>query len=142
MVVKIMMIKKIIKRRIKRIINKIQRVVVQENNYSKSFSLPLILSYLDINIPENASILTHWSFSVFLFSLIALICFINVLVFLIVYILIQNGNYENKYPKFKKLINYYKKSSILYVIIEALICLSCLILLIIFSILYVLQGIS
>jgi hypothetical protein len=130
---------------IKRIITKSQRVVLLENNFSKSFSLSLILSYLDINIPDNASTLTHWSFSVFLFSLIALICFINVLFFLIVYILIQGKmveNYENKYPKLKKLINFYKKSSILYVIIESLICFSCLLLLIIFSILYVFQGIS
>lgn len=117
-------------------------VVPLENNYSKSFSLPLILSYLDINIPDNASTLTQWSFSVFLLSLIALICFINVLGFLFVYILIQKGNYELKYPRFKKIINYYKKSSILYVVIESLICFSCLLLLIIFSILYVLKEIN
>jgi len=127
---------------IKRIIRKVQMVVPLENNYSKSFSLPLILSYLDINIPDNASTLTQWSFSVFLLSLIALICFINVLGFLFVYILIQKGNYELKYPRFKKIINYYKKSSILYVVIESLICFSCLLLLIIFSILYVLKEIN
>jgi len=38
-----------------------------EINYSQSFSLPIILSYLDINIPENASILTKYSFSVFFY---------------------------------------------------------------------------
>lgn len=127
---------------IKMIIRKVQMVVPLENNYSKSFSLPLILSYLDINIPDNASTLTNWSFSVFLLSLIALICFINVLGFLFVYILIQKGNYELKYPRLKKIINFYKKSSILYIVIESLICFSCLLLLIIFSILYILKEIN
>jgi hypothetical protein len=109
----------------------------KKNNLSQSFSLAFILSYLDINIPDHASTLTHFSFSVFLLTLVALLCFINVLGFLIAYIIIQKGNYENKYPKLKKIISYYKKSTLFYVIIEALICLCCLLLLIFFSILYV-----
>jgi hypothetical protein len=125
MIIKILQIQMMIKRKIRK------------NNYSQSFSLAFILSYLDINIPENASTLTKYSFSVFLLSLIAILCFMNVLGFLITYILIQKGNYENTYPKFKKIINYFKKSTIFYVIIEALICFTCLLMLIIFSISYV-----
>lgn len=121
----------IIRQMIIRLLNK------TEINYSQSFSLPFILSYLDINIPENASTLTNYSFSVFLLSLIALLCFLNVLGFLVAYILIQKGDYENKYPKFKTIINYFKKTTIFYVIIEGLICLICLLMLIVFSILYV-----
>lgn len=109
----------------------------KKNNLTQSFSLAFILSYLDINIPDQASSLTHFSFSVFLLTLVALLCFINVLGFLTAYIIIQKGNYENKYPKFKKIINYYKKSTLFYVIIEVLICLCCLLLLLFFSILYV-----
>jgi hypothetical protein len=110
-------------------------------NYSKSFSLAFILSLLDINSIENASKITQLSFSVFLFSLIALLCFLNVIGFLIVYIFIENKNYESKYPRLKNLINYYKKSSLFFVIIEGIICLSCLLLLVFFSIIYVLSGI-
>lgn len=66
----------------------------------------------------------------------------NVLGFLIAYILIQKGDYENKYPKFRKIINYFKKTTILYVTIEVLICLICLLMLIIFSISYVWSSIN
>lgn len=111
-------------------------------NYSKSFSLAFILSQLDINITENASKFTQLSFSVFLFSLIALLCFLNVIGFLIAYIFIEKKGYESKYPRLKNLINYYKKSSLFFVIIEGIICISCLLLLIFFSIMYVLSGIK
>jgi hypothetical protein len=115
-----------------------------ENNrikYSKSFSLAFILSQLDINTIENASKITQLSFSVFIFSLIALLCFLNVIGFLIAYIYIERKDYESKYPRLKTLINYYKKSSLVFVIIEGIICLSCLLLLILFSLMYVLSGI-
>ena len=46
---------------------------------------------------------------IFILSLVALICFINVLGFIITYFFIQRGNSENKYPKLSKIINYYKK---------------------------------
>jgi len=75
-------------------------------------------------------------------SLVALICFINVLGFIITYFLIQQGNYENKYPKWSKIINYYKKSSLVYVSIEAFLCLICLLLLVFFSISLVYSGIK
>jgi hypothetical protein len=70
-------------------------------------------------------------------SLIAILCFIKVLGFLITYILILKGDYENKYPKFKTIIKYFNKTTIFYVIIETLICFTCLLMLIIFSFLYV-----
>jgi len=128
--------------RSKIIINKLTIFLTNNKNVSQSFSLAFILSFLDINIPETASTLTHFSFSIFLLALVSLLCFINVLGFLIAYIFIQNGNYENKYPKLKKIINYYKKSSLVYVTIEALICLFALSSIIVISILYVWAGIK
>ena len=114
-----------------------QMKINKQNKYNQSFSLAFILSCLDININDNASTLTNYSFSVFLLSLIAMLCFLNVLGFLIFYIFVQQGKYEEKYPKLKRIINYYKKTTIFYVILEALICFICLLMLIIFAILYV-----
>jgi hypothetical protein len=105
--------------------------------HSESFSFAFILSFLDITIPDHASTLTQFSFSVFLLSLVALFCLINILAYLLTYIFIQKGDYENKYPKLKILIKVYKNTSIFYVIIEILICLISLSLLIFFSISYV-----
>ena len=68
---------------------------------TQSFSLfSFILSQLNLNVDDTASSLTQISYGFFfLLSLVALICFINVLGFMITYILIQKGNYEQKYPK-------------------------------------------
>lgn len=111
---------------------------VNNYKYNYSFSLAFILSKLDINLSENASSLTQLSFSVFLLSLISFLCVLNIIGVLTAYIFIQKGNYENKYPRFGKLINYYKQSSLLYVIIEIIICLVCLLLLIFYSLAFVL----
>lgn len=102
----------------------------------------LIFSQLNLNVDDSASSLTQISYGVFLLSFVALFCFINVLGFLITYILIQQGNYEKKYPKITKILNYYKKSTIVYVSIEALLCFICLILLVYFSFLFVYYGIK
>jgi len=110
------------------------------SSQSKSFSLPVIFSFLDIKISDNASTLTQYSYSVFILSIVGLFCFINILGFLVTYILIQQGDYEKKYPKFKKIINYYKKSTLVYAIIETLLCLTCFLLLIIFAIIAIRSG--
>ena len=110
---------------------------------TQSFSLfSLILSQLNLNVDDTASNLTQFSYGIFLLSLVALICFINVLGFMITYILIQKGNYEHKYPKLSKIINYYKKSTLIYVSVEAFLCLVCLLLLVLFSYLLVYSGIK
>jgi len=110
---------------------------------TQSFSLfAFILSQLNLNVDETATNLTQFSYGIFLLSLVALICFINVLGFMVTYIFIQKGNYEQKYPKLSKFINYYKKTTLIYVSIEAFLCLTCLILLVFFSFLFVYSGIK
>jgi len=99
--------------------------------------LPFLLSKLGIE--ESASSNLDISYGVFLLSLIGLICFINVLGFMSAHIFIQKKDYETKYPKFKKIINYYKKSSLVYAFLEALLCFSCLFILTIFSFLHIIS---
>jgi hypothetical protein len=110
---------------------------------TRSFSLfGFILSQLNLNVDESASNLTQISYGFFLLSLVALICFINVIGFMITYILIQQGNYETKYPKLKTFISYYKKTSLIYVSVEVFLCFTCLFLLVFFSFLLVYSGIK
>ena len=99
--------------------------------------LPFILS--NLGIEENVNSNLNVSYAIFLLSLIALLCFINVLGFIIVYIFIQKNEYETKYPKFKKIINYYKNTSLIYAILEALLCFICLFILILFSFLKIIS---
>ena len=108
-----------------------------------SFSLfGLIMSQLNLNVEDTASNLIQISYGFFLLSLVALVCFLNVVGFMITYILIQQGNYEKKYPQLNRFINFYKKSTILYVSIEVFLCLICLLLLVGFSFLLVSSGIN
>ena len=113
------------------------KIIIINKNYKTSWMLPFLLSNLGLeeNINSNSDI----SYGVFLLSLIALICFINVLGLLSVHILIQKKDYETKYPKFKKIINYYKNTSLVYVIIEALLCFICLFILILLSFLRIIS---
>ena len=104
------------------------------NPVSHSFAFPVILSMIDINVEHSS--MTRLSFSIFVLSLISLLCFINVIVYMTGYVLIQKKDYENKYPKFSRLIRFYQNSSLVYVIIEGIICISCLLVLVVFSLLY------
>jgi putative copper export protein len=106
-------------------------------NYSKSFSLTFILNQLDINITDNASSLLQFSYGVFLLSIVGLFCFINIIGYILTFYLIQKSNYEIKYPRLNNFINRYKNISLIYLSIEILLCLFCLILLVIFSLLYI-----
>ena len=96
-------------------------------NLSYSFALPFILSNLNIDV-TNSSSLVQIFYGIFLLSLIGFLCFINIIGYIIVYIYIGNMNYEIKYPKLTKYINYYKKSSLVYIAIEVLLCFICLLL--------------
>ena len=107
---------------------------------SNSSLFLIILSQLDINVTDSDPTITHLSYGVFLLSLIALLCFIKIMNYTLVYIIIQRGNYESKYPKLSNYINYYKNFNLLIICIETLICLTCLLLLIIFSFYYIITS--
>ena len=100
----------------------------------RSFAFPVILSMIDINVEHSS--MTRLSFSIFVLSLISLLCFMNVIFYMIGYVIIQEKDYENKYPKFSRIIKFYKNSSLVYMVIEGVVCLGCLLILVIFSLLY------
>ena len=118
-------------------IKKILKQPMNQNNYRFSFALPFILS--NISLSENANSVTRISFAVFILSIIALLCFINIVLYMTTYIIITKGDYENKYPKIKKLINFYKNTSLIYIFIEVLFCFISLLILVIFSFLIMIK---
>lgn len=66
----------------------------------KSFILPFILSKFDIKIPEGGEVITQYAFSVFIFSLIILLAFINILGYFISWHLVQRYDFINRNPNF------------------------------------------
>ena len=120
-------------------INPQTQINLRKNNIKYLFSFPFVLTKIDINVSESDPVINQLAYGVFLFSLVALICFINILGYIISYYLIQKGNYELKYLKLRKRINYFKGVTFLSLIIEGLLCFICLILLITFSILFIIK---
>ena len=126
---------------------KFQNIILIKNkmNFSYSFYFPFVLSKLEINPNDLESNLTQFSYGVLLLSVVTLYCFINILIYIIGYYLIQESQaekYYKKYPILNKFINRYKKVSLFYFFIEILFCLTCLFLLILFSALFVYSNIN
>ena len=72
--------------------------IISKISFKYSYIFPFILSKLNINISDIDS-LTQVFYAFFILSLIALLCFINVIIFMVVYIFIQKGHLEEKYPR-------------------------------------------
>lgn len=102
----------------------------------QSFILPFILNILDINIPEGSENLTNYAFGVMTLSLIALLCFINVLGYFLSLYVLDKYNIETKFPKLSKIKTYYKNTTLIFIIYESLFCIFCLLFLIISAYLY------
>lgn len=102
----------------------------------KKMILNYIISVLGIKVPEGSEALTKYAFGVFILSLIALLAFINVLGYFLSLHLVQRYDISNKYPKLKRIINYYEKSSLFFILIETLFCMGCLLFLIISALIY------
>jgi len=120
---------KIIKMKMLRLNNKLKF----NNKIRQSFLFPFVLDYFGLTIPENSEPIIQYVFGVTILSLIALISFINVFAYLFIMYSMNHYNLENKYPRFNRIINYYKKSSLIIIIIEFTLGLSCLLMLFILS---------
>ena len=111
------------------------RVKMVKIDIKKSFLFMFILESLNINIPDDASHHVQFAFGIFILSLICLINFINVVGYLTSIYLVTKYEVETKYHKLIKVIRYYERSSIFFVVIEGLTCVIFLLIIIIFSIL-------
>src|SRR5258708_1730629 len=100
-------------------------------NYLTSTFLIIIEFFnLGISVDDSDPTITQFAYGILLISLVAFFCYINIAGYVIVIYLIQKSDYETKYPKFARLINYYKKVNLVFLSIEILLCFICLILLI------------
>ena len=77
-------------------------------------------------IPNNLSESQSLIFYLTILAIIALWCFIDIIGYLGSAYLIKYVDIENRYPKFKKIINYFKNSNIVLIIIEIIFIVSIL----------------
>jgi hypothetical protein len=114
-------------------------MLMENNNVKYLFSFPFIFYNLDMNVSDSDPTITQFAYGMLIISLVAFFCFINIAGYVIVIYLIDKSNYETKYPKFARLISYYKGVNLVFLSIEILLCFICLILLIFFSSLFILR---
>jgi hypothetical protein len=88
------------------------------NEYQNSFSFAILLSYLNINVGNDAPFITHYSSGILIISLIVLICFTNVIGYLSAILILRYYKLSDKYPKLNKIFSYFEKTSTLFIIIE------------------------
>lgn len=112
---------------------------MENNNVKYSFSFPLVFLNLGISVDDSDPVITQFAYGVLLISLVAFFCYINIAGYVIIIFLIQKSDYETKYPKFARFINYFKKVNLVFLSIEILLCFICLILLIFFSLLFIVK---
>jgi len=66
--------------------------------------------------------------------LIAIISFLNIFIYFIIIYVLKNYNIEDKYPKIKKFIYYYKNTRIAFILFEFILGFTCLIVLFVLSV--------
>ena len=113
-----------------------EKILLRVKNNTHSFIIPFILNKLDITLPEGSEKLTQYSFGVFILSLIAFMSFINVIGYFFTLYLVHRYDIVTKFPKLKKITNYFEKSSLFLIIIECLFCVVCLLILMVTSFFY------
>ena len=80
-----------------------------------------IIYFFDLKLSDNVLPIYELSFHNALICLVVLLCFINVFGYLISMHLIKFYNVKTKYPKLKLLIDYFIKSSWVFLILEVII---------------------
>jgi hypothetical protein len=91
------------------------------------------LSSLNLNEVDSSDTQASFALGVFMLSVVCFFSLINLVGYLISIYLITKYEVEAKFPRFKKVINYFVNTSLVLVIIEGLICVSCLLCLMFFS---------
>jgi hypothetical protein len=85
----------------------------QNPNYKFAFVFPFILSQFDHNNINKAEPIISFTFNMFLLNLSTLFCFINIAGYLLSLYLIDKykDQLDIKFPRLKRIINFYSKTN-------------------------------
>lgn len=112
-----------LKMKVKDLINKIRVIInnkINTSEYKNSFTFAILLSYLDLNIPEDAKPISHFSVGILILSLLLLFSFTNVIGYLCSILLLKHYKIGDKYPKLRKILTYFEKTTIFWIIIDGI----------------------
>lgn len=101
--------------------------------YKSVYFLPFILAKFNPNISVETEPFIRYSFSMFLLSLLVLICFFNIIGYILSMYLISKYDVENKFPYFKWYIKFYSSTSKFFLVLEIIIAFVFLIFIVILN---------
>ena len=108
-----------------------------KNNFIYSrqdaYIIPFIFTNLNPNVSRATEPLVSYAFSMFMLNLIILICFVNIVGYILSIYLVNKYDIEIKFPKFKRYINFYKSISKFWLILEIIIAFTILIFIILLN---------
>ncbi len=96
-----------------------------------------ILPFLGITLSESASTLSQCAYVVLGLSVVTLWTLINVLGYLTALHLLSISKFEIKYPKLSFFFKYFRATSLIYVVIQGILCVTSILVLIITSLLFI-----
>jgi hypothetical protein len=114
--------------------SKIKKLFLKQH-FKSAFLLPFILNSLGKDITKDTEPIVTYAFSMISLNLVVLFCFVNVFGYIFSLYLISKYDIEIKFPKLKKYIYYYQKSTLFFIILETIMGFVFLIIIIIFNIL-------
>jgi hypothetical protein len=109
--------------------------------YSQSSLFIFIMNYFNLSLPDNIDPFSQYVFAVITLSLIALLSFINISLYLLVIYSYNKYNVEDRWPilktnsVLKRIIIRYKQTTTFFIIIEFILGITSLMVLFIFSVL-------
>nr|YP_011014457.1 hypothetical protein V2724_mgp22 [Pallidohirschioporus biformis]WQA11110.1 hypothetical protein [Pallidohirschioporus biformis] len=83
------------------------------------------------DVPEETSLLVEYAFNMFIISSIVLYFLLNILGYILSIYVIEKYKLTDKYPKLSKFVNYYINVTTTFLVVEAFICISLLLFIVI-----------
>ena len=114
-------------------LNDIIYMLFQHLDLKYCFFIPFLLQKMNKDLPEDISIFVEYNFNIFILGVLVLMFLLNILGYVFTIYFIDKYNLTVKYPKLEKLVNYYSKTTNLFIIIESLLCIGLLLCIIIIS---------
>jgi hypothetical protein len=92
-----------------------------KENYLFSGILPFIINIIGKDIPNDADPFITFCFNISIIAIIVLICFTNAIAYILTIYFMKIYSLESKFPILKKILKYFEKTSLYFILVELLI---------------------
>ena len=109
------------------------RKIKNNINYKYAFIVPFIFKTLGKDMTAEADPIIGYCFHMAMLALLCLVCLTNVLGYFLSLYIIEKFKLNLKYPKLQRFINYYTKSTVVFILIESFFSVLILIFIIVYN---------